>query len=251
MATHAMLAIAIYLVCVNVLAFAAFGVDKARAQRGAWRISEKALMLLAAAGGGIGAFAGMQAFRHKTRKPLFRYGVPALLAVWLLAGALVVGAIGRIPHVENFQTATVNYVVDGDTVDVIANGEAQRVRLIGIDAPESVNSNDALNTEEGEEAAEYLRSLLDEGEAVYLQADQEDRDRYNRLLRYLWIELPQDPRNPDEIAAKMANAIIVANGYADTMRYEPNTYYADELETLKERAMSEGLGVSYLFADQT
>ena len=86
--------IVVYLVCVNLLTFAAFGVDKSRAQRGAWRISEGALMFLAAVGGSIGALAGMRAFHHKTRKPLFSIGVPVLLiahaalALWLAATLL-------------------------------------------------------------------------------------------------------------------------------------------------------------------
>ena len=72
------------------LAFAAFGIDKSRAQQGAWRISENALMLFAVAGGSIGALAGMHLFHHKTRKPFFSIGVPIVLiaqvavAAWLL-----------------------------------------------------------------------------------------------------------------------------------------------------------------------
>lgn len=75
--------IAVYLAGVNALAFAAFGADKGRAKRGEWRISESALMLFAAVGGSVGALAGMRAFRHKTKKPLFRIGVPVLLAIHL------------------------------------------------------------------------------------------------------------------------------------------------------------------------
>lgn len=83
-------AILVYLAIVNVVAFAVFGTDKARAKRGEWRISERALMLLAVVGGGLGALAGMLVFHHKTHKPLFQIGVPiALIAqlalvVWLL-----------------------------------------------------------------------------------------------------------------------------------------------------------------------
>ncbi|MBQ9003031.1 MAG: DUF1294 domain-containing protein [Eggerthellaceae bacterium] len=81
--------VVVYLAGVNLIAFAAFGVDKSRAERGAWRISESALLFLAAVGGSIGALAGMRLFHHKTRKPLFSIGVPVLLiahaafAFWL------------------------------------------------------------------------------------------------------------------------------------------------------------------------
>ena len=74
-----------YLLLVNLAGFLLMGLDKRRARRGAWRISEKALFLLAVLGGSLGAIAGMRTFRHKTRHWYFRYGLPALLAVQLLS----------------------------------------------------------------------------------------------------------------------------------------------------------------------
>ena len=82
--------IALYMVIVNLIAFVAMGVDKRRARRHQWRIRERTLLLLAALGGSLGAWAGMAVFRHKTRHNRFRFGVPALLlaqlalAIWLL-----------------------------------------------------------------------------------------------------------------------------------------------------------------------
>ncbi|MBR5064878.1 MAG: DUF1294 domain-containing protein, partial [Oscillospiraceae bacterium] len=67
----------IYLMIINIIAFAAMGIDKLKAAKGRWRISEKALFLLAAAGGSIGSIAGMFAFRHKTKHLSFRIGLPA------------------------------------------------------------------------------------------------------------------------------------------------------------------------------
>ncbi len=69
----------IYYLCVNLLAFACFGIDKHRARNQYWRIPEKVLLALAFLGGGAGALAGMRVFRHKTRKTAFRIGVPAAL----------------------------------------------------------------------------------------------------------------------------------------------------------------------------
>lgn len=73
------LALAAYLAALNLAAFAAFGADKRRARRGAWRVPEKTLFLLALLGGSLGAVCGMCAFRHKTRHWRFRYGLPAIL----------------------------------------------------------------------------------------------------------------------------------------------------------------------------
>jgi uncharacterized membrane protein YsdA (DUF1294 family) len=79
--------IATALIAVNFLAFAAFGIDKAKAERGAWRISEGTLLQLAFFGGTLGAYAGRALFRHKTKKqPFGRH----LLAIALLQGAAAV-----------------------------------------------------------------------------------------------------------------------------------------------------------------
>lgn len=69
----------IYLLLVNAAAFLAFGEDKRRAKKREWRIPEATLMGLAAAGGSLGALAGMRFFHHKTRHRKFTAGIPALL----------------------------------------------------------------------------------------------------------------------------------------------------------------------------
>ncbi len=71
------------LIAVNLLAFALYGIDKWKARHNRWRIPESTLLLFAACGGSVGALLGMYLFRHKTRKPRFRYGVPAMLLIQL------------------------------------------------------------------------------------------------------------------------------------------------------------------------
>lgn len=68
-----------YLLAVNVVAFAAFGIDKYKAKRGLWRISEATLLLLAVVGGSIGALLGMRIWHHKTQHAKFRYGLPPII----------------------------------------------------------------------------------------------------------------------------------------------------------------------------
>lgn len=77
----------IYYMIVNIAAFAMYGADKFFAKKDMWRISEKALMTVAAIGGAFGAFIGMEAFRHKTKHTKFVVIVPLLMAVH--AGVLV------------------------------------------------------------------------------------------------------------------------------------------------------------------
>ena len=72
-----------YLVIVNIVGFAMMGIDKKRAIRGAWRISEASLFLVALIGGSIGSILGMKTFRHKTKHWYFKYGMPAILILQL------------------------------------------------------------------------------------------------------------------------------------------------------------------------
>ena len=71
----------IYLLAINIVTFLVYGIDKLKAKRGAWRIPESTLLLLAAIGGSIGAWLGMEVWRHKTMHRKFTLGVPAILLV--------------------------------------------------------------------------------------------------------------------------------------------------------------------------
>ena len=75
---------AVYLLVVNIAAFAVYGWDKMCAKRGMWRVPEKILLLLAFLGGSVGAMVGMAIFRHKTLHLKFRYGVPLILILQLI-----------------------------------------------------------------------------------------------------------------------------------------------------------------------
>ena len=74
----------LYFLClINVITFFVYGLDKLKAVNHWWRIPEWVLLGLAVAGGSIGAYLGMMIFRHKTLKPLFRFGVPVIILVQL------------------------------------------------------------------------------------------------------------------------------------------------------------------------
>ena len=75
---------AVYLLVVNIAAFAVYGWYKMCAKRGMWRVPEKILLLLAFLGGSVGAMVGMAIFRHKTLHLKFRYGVPLILILQLI-----------------------------------------------------------------------------------------------------------------------------------------------------------------------
>lgn len=109
-------------------------------------------------------------------------------------------------------------VVDGDTIVVIYEDEETTVRLIGIDAPESVNPNPERNTPEGEEAAEFVTRLMSNTKIVYLEFDQELYDTYDRLLAYVYYYEDAD--------LIMLNMRILKEGYAEPMIVLPNLKYA-------------------------
>jgi uncharacterized membrane protein YsdA (DUF1294 family) len=75
----------IYLVAMNVITFAVYGIDKMKAKRGWWRIPEATLLGLAVIGGSLGAWAAMYSFRHKTQHLKFKYGVPAIIILQIAA----------------------------------------------------------------------------------------------------------------------------------------------------------------------
>lgn len=74
----------IYVALISIITFAVFGIDKLKAVKDKWRIPEKVLFLLSVIGGSVGALLGMYTFRHKTKKPAFKFGIPAILIVQIV-----------------------------------------------------------------------------------------------------------------------------------------------------------------------
>lgn len=80
----------VYLLIMNLVGFASMGMDKAKAQKGAWRIPEATLFLIAILGGSIGSILGMQVFRHKTKHWYFAIGMPAIFLVQLALAIFII-----------------------------------------------------------------------------------------------------------------------------------------------------------------
>jgi micrococcal nuclease len=132
----------------------------------------------------------------------------------------------EVPNVQGesaallgLEAVTVSRVVDGDTF-VLTDG--RRVRLIGVNTPESTNRNE----EYGKEASQYTSSKLT-GKQIWIQKDVSETDRYDRLLRIAWLEVPKDDMDEHEIRTKMFNADLVLNGYAEPSTYPPDVKYSD------------------------
>lgn len=131
--------------------------------------------------------------------------------------------------------ATVSRVVDGDTIEL---SDGSKVRLIGVNTPESTTRTEPY----GKEASNYTKSKL-EGKKVYLQKDVSETDRYGRLLRIVWLDIPTDLMDENEIRTKMFNADLVLNGYAEPSTYPPDVTYAEYFRKFAREAREKGTGL--------
>jgi micrococcal nuclease len=130
-------------------------------------------------------------------------------------------------------TARVVRVVDGDTIKVsLAGGRTERVRYIGVDTPESVKPGTPVQC--FAKRASHFNASLVEGRAVRLRTDAEERDRYGRLLAYVYTS-----GSP----SVFVNRELVAKGYARTMTIPPNVAHADEFARLAQHAREAGHGL--------
>jgi micrococcal nuclease len=131
--------------------------------------------------------------------------------------------------------ATVARVVDGDTFELT---DGRKVRLIGVNTPESTTRTEPY----GKEASNYTKSKL-EGKQIYLQKDVSETDRYGRLLRIVWLQVPNDDMNEKEIRSKMFNADLVLNGYAEPSTYPPDVKYSDYFVKFAREAREKNKGL--------
>jgi micrococcal nuclease len=118
---------------------------------------------------------------------------------------------------ENEVLITVLKVIDGDTVDIDIKGNTERVRLIGVNTPETKHPTKPIECF-GPEASEYLTQLLPKGTHVRIERDIEARDRYGRMLLYLY-------RESDNL---FINLDLVSHGYGTPMSIEPNTFHRND-----------------------
>jgi len=141
--------------------------------------------------------------------------------------------------VGKLSSATVVRIVDGDTaVFRLSNGTQEKVRFIGVDTPESTTKIEPY----GKAAAAYTAKKLKVGSKVYLEQDVEPRDRYGRLLAYVWFEKPGSITE-SEMRAKLFNARLAIDGYAQQMTIAPNVKYADYFRSFVQEARAENKGL--------
>jgi micrococcal nuclease len=147
----------------------------------------------------------------------------------LALAATTVAACAGAPGGAGDGRAVVVAAVDGDTVDVRIAGRRERVRLLGIDTPETKHPTKPVECY-GPEAAARLAALLPRGTRITLTRDAEARDDFGRLLAYV------------HRGDAFVNLVLVEEGYAATLDIEPNSTYRQVLASAAATARSEGRG---------
>lgn len=128
---------------------------------------------------------------------------------------------------RNDDVVRVIKIYDGDTIGVLLGQKEERVRLIGIDAPE------VGQRPWGKRAKQYMKGILDDSDwKVRLEFDIELRDKYNRLLAYVWTE-----------DGRMINLLMLENGFAMLFTVPPNLKYVESLKVAQKKARQKGIGI--------
>ena len=145
--------------------------------------------------------------------------------------------------------AKIERVVDGDTAIIsflFDDGSKylkERVRFLGVDTPETVHPTKPVQYY-GKEASNFTKSQL-EGETVWLQTDVGVKDRYDRMLAYVWLKEPTEKELDDEAAIRkyMFNAKLLEGGYAQLMTIQPNSRYANIFVHIQREAREQKKGL--------
>lgn len=150
--------------------------------------------------------------------------------------------------------AEVLEITDGDTLRIELDGSEERVRLIGVDTPEMYESrklelddeDSPLNQAEiqvlGRQARAFTEAFID-GQDVYLEAGFEPRDRYGRLLAYVYLPDPDGDWELEGAWYQQLNFEILRAGFAETLTVEPNSDYAADYEEAALAAQEAGRGI--------
>ena len=148
-----------------------------------------------------------------------------------LCALLLTALYSHLEALQKNEHAFVSRVIDGDTIEIMVAGHSERLRLIGIDTPESRSNHRALEQASrshsskesilamGTCAKQFTSLLLPYGQSVRLETDRRTRDKYGRLLAYIYLP-----------SGEMANEIILSSGYAYPLSIPPNILHEERFK---------------------
>ena len=159
--------------------------------------------------------------------------------VLVLAGAVVVLVAGPDsppppPDIDVAEHGEVVRIVDGDTIIVRIDGREERVRYVGVNAPELADVERGRDAECGAVEAALANRELVGGRSVALERDVSDRDRFGRLLRHVWIELD---------GSRLVTEALVGSGAIRARSYPPDTKRDPQLDAAEGVARAAGRGI--------
>ncbi|WP_282941705.1 thermonuclease family protein [Paenibacillus sp. RC67] len=163
-----------------------------------------------------------------------KYGILAAVLLLLCLSAVLSGCKEKASSTTaGRESVKVERVVDGDTFEIKKDGKKEKVRLIGVDTPETKKENTPVMFY-GKEASDYTTKRL-ENKTIELEWDVEKRDQYKRYLAYVWI------------GDELFNRTLVQEGYARMATFPPNVKYVDLFKKDQEKARKQqkGLWVNY------
>lgn len=131
------------------------------------------------------------------------------------------------------ETGKVMEVVDGDTIVAEINGQKVKIRYIGVDTPETVDPRRPVGCF-GKEASDINKNLVS-GKQIYLEKDVSNTDKYNRLLRYVYI------KNGENYL--LVNDYLVRYGYAYASEYPPDIKYSERFLQAQQEAVEQNRGL--------
>ena len=151
--------------------------------------------------------------------------------VYLSTPTTTIAVPGLLPDATTFEIpasaveATVDYVHDGDTLFLT---DGTKVRLLAVDTPEVGDNLECM----GNEARDYLRTLLPEGSTIYTEVDVEPTDQYGRSLLFIWTS-----------TGTLVNLQLVEQGYAEAVFIGANRLYEGQVEAAEDAAQDAGRGI--------
>lgn len=128
----------------------------------------------------------------------------------------------------------VSYVIDGDTFVL---SDDRKVRLVGVNCPEDTSTKEVL----GDIATRYTTDMI-LNKYVYLEKDTSETDKYGRLLRNVWIEIPNDFSN-NELINKSLNTLLVKKGLAKPMTILPDSKYSISFNNIAKESKDSKQGM--------
>ena len=197
------------------------------------------LSLAAAAGAHPGKLDGNGGhYDSKTGKYHYHKGPKAGTEIVLTAYPIKENTVckARIKRVVDGDTAIITFLTDEGTPY-----KDERLRFIGVNTPETVDPHRPVQYY-GKEASDFTKKELKD-KTIWVQTDAGVRDRYDRLLGYIWLKEPKDLDSEREVRSKMFNARLLLEGYAQTMTIQPNVRYSEMFVKFQREARESGKGL--------